>query len=657
MPGNEQTCLLEVIERHLQSARPLTIASLGGIADLMAQAQSLVASPFLDVIAELAGCALPDEAIEMDSLLLEGFAKCQDPCAIRAAADIVICDLPLRQRISGRLSAALERRIESQNTDKQALIAAYALEALFRLSFVSCITRFIPLKILACIKPDINSLYAQHAAKLAGAAFSTWQESDLINALNVLRKIDGAEGEAAFELALVNLSKALDAGSLKEIDQHLEVARILLRDAQAVDEDRADAAAYTAVIDIIRGFHAGAEPAFINGRAEALTRAVQDRALVLDKQHLPDWLLPRADREIQWVRLMRSVQQACNDLTRPSWLKASAIIENLLAVFDADRTFETRGGLGQLLRPKIEASFVRERGQLALLEELLDEPDWEPKYKETGRALRACITQMEVNGSPLGKRSPNTNYPILERLLGIPELPSDWASDLLHRLETTLKDRYDPSHDFSNPVVQRLLQEATSNLASCLDYSGEVRFHFNELLAQIILFCKTRQDGGTKELRDRGDYLRDRDATEFQLQQDLWQWLSGNFRHGEVLDEVEGVATGRADLYTGFGGHRFVIELKRHHGHLDRTAARAYSNQAASYQNTNVKLGFLGVLEIADRTGPPPSLEECIWYDAVLPTGSSIARHLIIFRVPGNLISPSSMSSKTPKPRKKKVDQ
>ncbi len=656
MSGNEHTRLLDIIERHLASDTPLTIASLGGMAVLMAQAKSLVASPFLDVLAELACCALSDEAMEMDSLLLEGFASCQDPCAIRAAADIVICDPPVRQRVSARLAAILEQRIETQNNDKQALIAAYALEALFRLALVSCITKFIPLKILACIKPEINSLYALHAAKLAGAAFSTWQEPDLINALNELSKVEGVEGEAAFELALVNLSKALNAGSLGEINQHLEVARVYLRDAQAADEDRADAAAYTAAIDIIRGFHASAEPAFMNERMEALARAVQDRAMVLDKQYLPDWLLPRADREIQWIRLIRSVQQACKDLTRPSWLKAGAVIENLLEVFDADRSFGTRGGLGQLLRPKIEASFVRERGQLAHLDELLGEPDWEPKHKNTALALRACITQMEAKGITLGKYLPNASYPILQRLLGSPEIPSDWSSDVLHLLETALKDRYDPSHDFSNPVVQRLLQEATSNLASCGDYSGEIRFHFNELLAQIILFCKTRQDGGTKELRDRGNYLRDRDATEFHLQQDLWQWLSGNFRHGEILDEVEGIATGRADLYAGFGGHRFIIELKRHHGHVDRTTARDYCNQAASYQNTNVKLGFLGVLEIADRVGPPPSLEECIWYDAVVPTNSSVARHLIIFRVPGNLISPSSMSSKTPKPRKKKVD-
>ena len=657
MSGNQQPCLLGAIEQHLQSATPLTIASLGGMAALMAQAQSLVESPYLDVLAEFANSALPDESADIDKLLLQGFAECQDPCAIRSAADIVICSPPLRQRISTRLASVLEQRIESQTTKKQELIAAYALEALFRLALASSISMFIPLKILACIKSNANNLYAQHAAKLAGVALYAWQEPELVVTLNELRKIEDAEGEAAFELALVSLSKALDAGSLEEINQHLEITKALLRDAQAVDEDRADAAAYAAVVDIIRGFSTGAPAEFMNERAESLTRAVQDRRLALGNQHLPDWLMPRADREIQWVRLMRSVQQACRDLTRPSWLKASAIIENLLAVFDADRTFETKGGLGQLLRPRIEASFVRERGQLALLDDLLAEPDWEPGHKDTARILRARIAQLEVNNVELGKPSPNESYPMLQQLLRSPELPPEWSSDALHRIETALNDRYDVSNDFSNPVVQRLLKGLTSHLEACQDYSGEVRIHFNELLAQIVLFCKTRQDGGTKELRDRGKYLRDPAATEFQLQQDLWQWLSGNYRSCEILDEVEGVATGRADLYAGFGGHRLVIEMKRHHGHLDRAAARTYCDQAASYQNTNVKLGFLGVLEIVDRKGPPPSLEECIWYDSVLPTNSSIVRHLVVFRVPGNLKSPSSMSLKTTKPRKRAASQ
>jgi hypothetical protein len=448
---------------------------------------------------------------------------------------------------------------------------------------------------------------------------------------------------------LINISLGLNADSIKEINQHLELASMFLRVALAADENRSDAAAYAAIIDIIRYFHGGAETAVIDERAEDLSNAVQDRALDLGG-HLPDWLVPRADTEIQWARLIRSVRQACKDLARPGWLKASAVIDNLLSVFDADRTFATKGGLGQLLRPRIEASFVKERGQLALLDELLEEPDWN-EHKETALALRARIAICETQPR---KPSPEGLFPELQQVLRISEVPDDWAHEVLQQLEAALVDRRSSSSSFSNPVMQRLFAEVRSQLQPCQDYTGRVKEHFDELIAQVISFCKTRQDAGAKQLRDRGNYLLNPNATEFDLQQDLWQWLGGNYRECEILDEVEGIGKGRADLFAALGGHRFVLEMKRHHGHLNRIAAKKYCNQAATYQNTNVKLGFLGILELSNRTGPPPSLEECIWHEIVLPESSSVVRHLIVFRVPGNLNSPSSMSKKSANPRSRK---
>lgn len=653
MSGNRKPCLIVIIEQHLQDDMPLTIAALGGIAAVAAQSNALAESPLLDALAELAANALPIEVEVMDSVLLQGFGKCQNPSAVRSAIDLVIHHTSLCKRISSKLAVELEQRVELQDTDKQSLTAAYALEGLVRLGLASNIKKFIPLKALTCTRPNANGLYAQHAAKLAGVAFHAWPEPDLIETLKELSKIEDAEGEASFELALINLSQGLDADSIEEINQHLERASMFLRDALAADENRSDAAAYAAIIDIIRGFHTGAEIAAIDKRVEDLSSAVQDRALGLGTQRLPEWLVPRADTEIQWARLMRSVRQACQDLARPGWLKASVVIENLLSVFDADRTFATKGGLGQLLRPRIEATFVKERGQLALLDELLEEPGWN-ENKETALALRARIAQIAVCETNSGKPSPEGLFPQLQQVLRIAELPNDWSPEVLKQLEAALVDRLSSSSNFGNPVMQRLFAEMRSQLQPCQDYTGDVKEHFDELVAQVISFCKSRQDAGTKQLRDRGKYLLNPNATEFDLQQDLWQWLGGNFRECEVLDEVDGIGKGRADLFAALGGHRFVLEMKRHHGHLNRAAAKKYCNQAATYQNTNVKLGFLGILELSNRTGPPPSLEECIWHEIVQPENSSVVRHLIVFRVPGNLNSPSSMSTKTAKPKSRK---
>lgn len=652
--SGKSSSVLSVIEVHLQTDAPLTIASLGGLKSLMNQADILVAAPYLDVIAQLTSNSSPEDSSELDKLLLRGFAEGQDPSALRAATDTVIHDIALRSRVRTQLAGVLEKRIEMQSTTKQALVAAYSLEALFRLALTGAISKFIPLKILACITPSADGLFAQHAAKLAGAAFHIWAEDDLLTTLDNLRKVEDAEGEASFELALARISQALNSEVYDQVLMYLDTAKGLLRDARLADEDRADAAAYEAVIDIIQGFSIGTAEHLISGSVDILIQSVSDHNRQLGNQLLPEWLVGRMDREIQWVRLTRSVQQAAKDLKRPSWLKAWSVIENLLAVYDADRSLSTMGGLGQLLRPRIESSFVKERGQLAHLDDLLSGSNWDPDQQSTASALRHRVTQMSEINASLDGLMKEGNYPILCELLRSTELPSEWSAEALRTVETALSQRRFNTRDISNPIVQRLLKNTSDNLGRCQDYEGEVRDHFDELLLQVLLFCHNRQDAGLKELQELGQYLRDPDATEFNLQRDLWQWLCGNYPHADIKTEVEGVATGRADIYVTFGAFRIVFEMKRHHGHLDRTSAKSYCNQAVSYQNTNVKLGFLGVLEIAERNGPPPSLEECVWYESVVPKGSEIVRHLVVFRVPGNLKPPSSMSPKTQKPRKKK---
>jgi hypothetical protein len=52
---------------------------------------------------------------------------------------------------------------------------------------------------------------------------------------------------------------------------------------------------------------------------------------------------------------------------------------------------------------------------------------------------------------------------------------------------------------------------------------------------------------------------------------------------------------------------------------------------------------MLGILELTDRPGPPPSLIECVWVDSYVPKGSSLPRFLVVFRVPGMLKRPSEM--------------
>lgn len=637
------------IEARLGSGTAFTIAQLGGAAAIAAEADALVKAPYLDVLVSLASSAdTKDESI-LDALVLRGFREGSNALPFRDAANAVVDSDALRMRISKELQPVLAQRVNERQGVADGLVAAYALEAMFRLALSGAISKYQTLGLMTELGPEKNGLFAEHAAKLTGAAFHIWGEQDLLHALDRLLTNEDAEGEAAFELGLAHLAQALEGNSLPEILQGLDTARVFFSHARRADEDRADAAAYFASIDLIRGFATGATVDALRAPLETLMAAVADRTRLLQMGVLPSWLKPRQDRDIQWARFLRTVECLAKDLERPSWLNAWAAMDRLLDVYDADRTICAGAGLDVLLRPRIEASFARERGLLSHLDDLLCEPGWLEAHGEASRRLRARIDELEKGAAASGKPKEGAPYPQLRRVLQddqrVRELPADFAE----RLEGLLVDRARQNEDIVHPVVQRVLSDVRIALAQCSDYNGIVRDDFDELVLQVVLFCKDRQDAGLKELGTRGAYLRDSSATEFQFQSDLREWLSGNLRRGDVRTEVEGVAAGRADIYVGFGAHRFIIELKRHHGMVNEDVARLYLGQAGSYQGTNVKLGMLGVLELVNRVGPPASLEECVWYDAIVPCGTRVARHHVVFRVPGLLRSPSALSTKAGK--------
>lgn len=636
------------IEARLGSGGAVTVAHLGGAAAIAAQADVLVMAPYLDVLVSFASTADAKDEPTLDALVLRGFEEGRHALPFRDAANAIVDSGALRARLSKQLQPILARRVnERQGAD--GLVAAYALEALFRLALSGAISKFQTLGILAELGPESEGLFAQHAAKLAGAAFHIWGEQELLRSLDRLLTNEEAEGEAAFELGLAYLSQALEGDSPAKILEGLETARVFFSQARRADEDRADAVAYCSSIDLIRGFATGAPSEALQAPLDSLMAAVGDRARLLQMGILPSWLKPRQDRDIQWAILLRTVESLAKDLERPSWLNAWAVMDRLLDVYDADRTVCAGAGLDTLFRPHIEAAFARERGLLSHLDDLLCEPDWLEVHGEISKALRVRIDEILQGVAVLGKAKEDAPYPRLRRVLQddlrVGEMPVDFAE----RLEGLLDDRARRSELVVNPTVQRILSRVRVALAQCSDYNGTVRDDFDELVLQVVLFCKDRQDAGLKELGARGAYLRDPGATEFQFQADLREWLSGNFRRGDVRTEVEGVATGRSDIYVGFGTHRFIIELKRHRGLVNEDVARQYLGQAGSYQNTNVKLGMLGVLELVSREGPPASLEECVWYDAVVPSGTRVARHHVVFRVPGVLRSPSALSVKTGK--------
>jgi hypothetical protein len=634
---------LDLLELRLAGNQPITIDDLGGVDEILADADRLYAAPFLDILADMISAAPPTQGSRLHDFLVGGFDAARDPQSYRDAIDRIIRNATLRAAMAQALVAIFSRRIREHATEREMLIAAYSLEGLFRLALEGDISRHRPLLELAEVAPNAPGPFAQHVAKIGGAAFHAWGDDDVLTVLHRLLDNEEAEGEAAFELGLAHLARAFDGGDLVTILAALDTARLLFERARVADDDRSDARAYRSAIDLVLGFAANRSAADMQETLADLVTATADRAAVLRTGCVAPWLAPRQDVDLEWFELARTVQRAADDLARPSWINAAKTMDRILAVFDASCTIARGEGLQSVLRPRVEAAFLRERGLAAHLDDLLSEGPWPDAQRTIAQNLRARLDEAYRAGASSGKVGENELYPLLARILPKGASTEQLPIDMARYLEAGLASHVAHGHVLANPVLQRVLASLRDKLASSSEYAGDVQRAFDAVLQQIVIFCSDRQNAEIRDLGARGAYLRARDPSETDLQSDIRDFLKGNLVGAEVLPEVRGIATGRTDLYISLGGPAFVIELKKHVGAFSPEAANRYLAQATSYQATNVRLGFLGALELVDRSGPVPSIEECLWHSAYVPEGSTLARHLIVFRVPGRLKSPSAL--------------
>ncbi|WP_419697296.1 hypothetical protein ACN2CC_35420 (plasmid) [Mesorhizobium muleiense] len=124
------------------------------------------------------------------------------------------------------------------------------------------------------------------------------------------------------------------------------------------------------------------------------------------------------------------------------------------------------------------------------------------------------------------------------------------------------------------------------------------------------------------------------------LQYDLWQFLSTS-EYPEA--ERKQVSAGRADIYIPQGRFRFVIEVKRSLSAWTEDGLGGLLRQTTAYQQTDVRLGVLTILDLSDRPAGTPHFDACFM---VRERNVSITdkRCAVVMRVPGNRRTPSDQA-------------
>lgn len=196
------------------------------------------------------------------------------------------------------------------------------------------------------------------------------------------------------------------------------------------------------------------------------------------------------------------------------------------------------------------------------------------------------------------------------------------------------------------PIVeQRLVARLVAAVAESSDFVSNVSVTFEILLQLIIRFLASRQDIGAFRQIVKWSYLfvpeKGKDLPmEWDLQEDLWTFLTSSAIGHCISIEKINVAGGRVDISAGFGDHRFIIEAKRELEDASPDNLRRYLPQTITYQSTDVRIGFLVVLDLTPKPSYVPHLDENAWVER---TGPNRDRYVVVVRVPGNRKKPSEM--------------
>lgn len=311
-----------------------------------------------------------------------------------------------------------------------------------------------------------------------------------------------------------------------------------------------------------------------------------------------------------------------NKLEEPSWLEATLIIESYLVVaYSASKnvlSLSGESGVELLIRPQIEEALAQP-GLSHHLEEWLKINSNSPHY-EIGVFLYHRARNLGCD---------------------LPHVKDDKFKD-------ALKDAVAYMLSCVSSIEKSIFEDIISILESNPDYN-RARMMINAIILNIIKFVTNRID--TVKSHDPSVmYLYSDSKTKSQesdLQKDLHRWLYGTCGAKYEISDVSG---GRSDIFLANGNDQVVIEVKKEEDDSSfDSLERKYINQTIVYQTTNIRIGFLAILDLTlDRSTPSPHITQLFEARVVTLHGND-NRHVLIFKVPGNRQYPSDYSKKTKK--------
>lgn len=616
----------------------------------------------------------------------------ESPAGFSESLDALLVSPGVLDVVADRLAEGLLAQVNSfaalvDPSARDVSRAASALEAVTRLTVGGYSSKFALLATLERFRAPVPKRVAAAIVRSVGTAVDYWPDAvSLTKVVEVVAGLSEPTGpqvagavpedvasDASWVLANIELVEALRADTEADMRSHLDSCTGYL--AVGIETyARDDAKVLAPVVEAV-GALTRAEPGVpalqvALPTTEGLGELVELQAKFnMTLSGLNHWYADvKRQTTAAWVMLVEDLDEAREQLDQGAFYRPEAAIGDLLQVYRASRSVEVvrqvedfDGVLG-VVQPIIEAGFASNMAFVANLvvytselEERLGavEDDERPallQQHEVAAHVLAEARAVLARGESPGKGDGGTaTAPLprqLDRLFGSNPDAVAKLGEFGEKNLAVLAAAVESAGAARRPSLQeaRILKMLADALSASPEYVGEVKAAVDEVVFTLVRYVGLLQNAQA----DARGYLFEEAPTEKSLQLDLHQFLLLAFGPDAVGIEVSQVGGGRADLRVQFAGFSVYLELKVDDTQLPLSDKGAYLNQAATYQATDVRIGFVVALRTKrfPQAGAHAHLTSLFTHATVDVAGESGLRHLILVEMPGNRSSPAAKKAK-----------
>lgn len=676
---------------------PDAIERLGGWQRVVNGLRGAPDDPASVVLVRIAVRCVPEagpDAIAAIPAIVDAVAAMESPAGFAESLDALLEARAVLDVAAEQLADALLEQVGAftkvaSPNPREVSRAGSALEAVTRLKVGEYGSPFGLFAVLERFKAPMPKRVAAAIVRSVGTAVDYWPEAiRLVPVVEVVAgltapsgaQVEGADpkdvgSDASWVLANVALVQALRADSQEVMLRDLERSvQYLGLGAETYDRD--DAKLLAPIVEAVAGLVRAGGTTGVATLDELLPTAQGVNELVerqtrfdIGLTGLNHWYADvKRQTSAAWVMLIEDLANAREQLSQAAFYRPEAAIDDLLHVYRASRSVEVVrreddfSGVLTVVQPIIETGFASNMAFLSNLniytrelteriERAADEvrPDLVEQRSVAEQVLAEARTILDRGGPP-GKGGGGTARvplpPQLENIFGphpeaaaaISALPSETVERLVGAAEDNGISRH------VNLQENRVLTTLQGALSTSPDYVGEVKHAVDEVLLQMVRFVSSRQNAQ----ENRKAYLFDPNADEAALHNDLFDYLWSAL--GSTVDiEVPQIGGGRVDLRVKYAGFSIYLELKVDDTKKPLSEKGAYLNQAATYQATDIRIGFVVALRTHafPRGGAHPHLTSLFTHAVVDVEGDEQPRQLVLVDVPGNRSSPAVKKAKT----------